>query len=170
MTAHLPVNTFNRTYRAPKFFLCTHTTSGPAVGFEPAEERFTHFIFLCRGGGRLHALIDGKFETFESFEPKKLFDLRPGINYNIVGEVDAHSRNISFNSWKKDDKWEGRLLTDGTVTSSKNYSCLVCLEGSCIVNGKEIKELEYADLVKDKEYPITIGEDSYVALFELCNE
>lgn len=162
------MTTFNRTYRSPKFFLCVHHTEEAEVGFEPAEERFSHFSFICRGGGRFHALENGRFISHDSMEPKKLFPVGRYINCNVVGESDENTRVISFNSWKKTDKWEGKLLESGSVSSDKAYSCIVCLEGSCTVNGKEIGELDYADLVQGKEYPIEVHENSYVGLFELC--
>lgn len=162
------MTTFNRTYRSPKFFMCVHHTEEAHVGFEPAEERFSHFSFICKGSGRFHALVDGEFISHTSIGTKKLFPVGKYINCNVVGETDENTRAISFNSWNKNDKWEGRLLESGTVSSDKKYACIVCLEGSCLVNGKEIAEMEYADLKLDKEYPIEIKEDSYVALFELC--
>ena len=44
----------------------------------------------------------------------------------------------------------------------------MCIRDSCNINGKDIKELNYANLIQGKEYPINIPQDSYVALFELC--
>ena len=44
------MTTFNRTYRSPKFFMCVHHTEEAHIGFEPAEERFSHFSFICKGG------------------------------------------------------------------------------------------------------------------------
>ena len=67
------MTTFNRTYRSPKFFLCVHHTEEAHVGFEPAEERFSHFSFICRGGGRFHALVDGEFVSHTSMGVKELF-------------------------------------------------------------------------------------------------
>jgi hypothetical protein len=162
------MTTFNRTYRSPKFFMCVHHTEEAHIGFEPAEERFSHFSFICRGGGKFHALVNGKFESHDSMEVKKLFPVGKYINCNVVGETNKNTRAISFNSWNKNDKWEGRLLESGIVSSNKRYACIVCLEGSCTVNGKEIVEMQYADLKIEKEYPIEIHENSYVALFELC--
>jgi len=162
------MTTFNRTYRSPKFFLCVHHTEEAHVGFEPAQERFSHFSFICRGSGRFHALVDGEFVSHTSMGVKELFPVGKYINCNVVGESDENTRAISFNSWNKNDKWEGRLIETGTVSSTQRYAAIVCLEGSCTVDGKEIQELEYANLKPNKEYSINISEDSYVGLFELC--
>ena len=162
------MTTFNRTYRSPKFFLCTHVTEEDYLGFEPVKERFSHFTFLCYGIGKVYAFNGDDVEVIDSGEPKTLMDVSKHINYSVVGQAKANTKIISFNSWKKDDRWDGRLINENVVKSDRDYSCLVCLEGSVIVNGKEINEMQYANLLKGKEYPINILENSYVGLFELC--
>ena len=162
------MTTFNRTYRAPKFHLCVHTTDDYHVGYDPAENRYSHYSFLSHGGGRYHALVDGKFETHETTEPKQLIYVGNYMNSHMVGECFENTRIITFNSWRKNEKWEGRLIDSGKIISSNSYSSLICFEGSCEVNGKTIGELEYADLEENKEYTITVNQDSYVGLFELC--
>ncbi len=162
------MTTFNRTYRSPKFHLCVHTTNDYHIGYDPAEERYSHYSFLSCGGGRYHALVNGKFETHEVTEPKQLLYVGNYMNSHMVGECFQNTRIITFNSWRKNEKWDGRLIDSGKISSSNSYSCLICYEGSCEVNGKIISELEYADLEKDKEYTVAVRQDSYVALFELC--
>ena len=53
------------------------------------------------------------------------------------------------------------------VKSVKNYSCVIVFDGSCKLNGKDIAEMEYADLKQFKEYEIIISDNSSVAFFEL---
>ena len=132
------------------------------------KERFSHFTFLCYGKGKVYAFNGDDVEVIDSGEPKTLMDVSKHINYSVVGQAKANTKIISFNSWKKDDRWDGRLINENVVKSDSDYSCLVCLEGSVIINGKEINEMQYANLVKGKEYPINILENSYVGLFELC--
>ena len=162
------MTTFNRTYRSPKFFLCTHVSEEDHIHFESMEERFSHFTFICYGKGKGYAFDGDDMEIVDSGEPKTLMNVSKHINYSVVGQAKANTKIISFNSWKKDDRWDGRLINENVVKSDKDYSCLVCLEGSVIVNGKEINEMQYANLVKGKEYSINILENSYVGLFELC--
>ena len=132
------MTTFNRTYRAPKFHLCVHTTDDYHVGYDPAENRYSHYSFLSHGGGRYHALVDGKFETHETTEPKQLIYVGNYMNSHMVGECFENTRIITFNSWRKNEKWEGRLIDSGKIISSNSYSSLICFEGSCEVNGKTI--------------------------------
>ena len=59
------------------------------------------------------------------------------------------------------------MLSTGVVKSEKDYSCVIVYEGTCKINSKEIKEMEYANLKKSKEYDIIVPDGSSVAFFEL---
>ena len=85
-----------------------------------------------------------------------------------MGLSKANTKVISFNPWRKAEEWSGRLITENMVKSEYDYSCVVCFEGTCTINGKQIDEMQYANLKKDKEYSVEIPEDCYVGLFELC--
>ena len=162
------MSTFNRTYRSPKFFLCINTTDKYHIGLEKAENRYSHFCFLCWGSGSLHVLEDGKFKIYKSDGIKKLVDISHCINNNVVAETFEDSKGISFCSWNKDDNWNGKMLKTGKIKSEKEYSCIISFEGSCFVNGKEICEMDYADLKQSKEYDIVVPKSSSTAFFELC--
>ena len=162
------MSTFNRTYRAPKFFLCIHTTDEYHIELEKAENRHSYYSFICRGTGILHIHKGDKFETIKSQGVKNLFDVSEIINCNVVGETYEKTKCISFNVWNKDEKWNGNMLNTGKVKSDKSYSCVIVFEGSCEINGTTINEMDYADLKKDKEYDIIVPEGSSVAMFELC--
>ena len=162
------MSTFNRTFRAPKFFLCVNTTDNYHIGLEKAENRYSHFCFLCWGSGNLHVLEQGQFNKYSSDGVKKLVDISHCINSNVVAETFENSKGISFCSWNKHDKWNGKILETGKIKSEKEYSCIISFEGSCFVNGTEIGEMDYADLKKSKEYNIVVPEGSSTAFFELC--
>ena len=161
------MSTFNRTYRAPKFFLCVHTTDEYHIELEKSQNRFSHYSFLIEGGGTLHVLDNGNFEKNTPIGVKELIDVSRTINCNVVGETLKNTKLINFNSWHKTDRWNGRMLSTGSIKSIKNYSCVIVFEGSCKLNGKDITEMEYADLKQFKEYDIIISDNSSVAFFEL---
>jgi len=92
------MTTFNRTWRSPKFFLCTHVTEEDYLGFEPVKERFSHFTFLCYGKGKVYAFNGDDVEVIDSGEPKTLMDVSKHINYSVVGQAKANTKIISFNS------------------------------------------------------------------------
>jgi hypothetical protein len=38
-----------------------------------------------------------------------------------------------------------------------------------MVNGKTFKELDFADIIKNKEYEVEIPDNTYIGLFELVS-
>ena len=164
------MNTFNRTYRSPKFFLCSYQCEKGSTTTERVEECTSQFGFLYYGRGTAYNTNGDEVFVNHFKGDKSLIDVRKYINFTNFGIYHEDTRIISFNSWKKTDRWEGRLIdrSELTISSSKSYSCVLCFEGTCNINGKDIKELNYANLIQGKEYPINIPQDSYVALFELC--
>lgn len=165
------MTSFNRTYRAPKFFLCTHTTPDKTIGFEKSEDRFTQFTYLAYGHGKFHFFYEDKIKTIDGMDIKKLYDLRQYINCNVVSETKMDSKIISFNSWRKNETWNGRLIDkdEKIILTNNTYTCVVCFEGETIINGHKLKELDFADLLMNKKYEIEILDNSYVALFELVD-
>lgn len=168
------MTTLNTIYKSRKFFLCVHQCKDNLIGFEPSKERLTHFTFLSYGHGKFHFFYenyDDEMQTVEKNDEKQLYDLREYIDCNVVARSKSNSKIISFNSWRKTDRWEGRLINynEKTIQSNYNYSCLVCFEGKCSVNNKELRELDVADLVKGREYNISLEENCYIGLFELTS-
>ena len=164
------MNIFNRTYRSPKFYLCaTHCPKG-STSSELADNCFSQFTFVYYGKGTSYN-VDGDEVIINSMIGDRSFlDIRKYINHTSFGIYHEDTRVVAFNSWTKNEKWEGRIIdrNESIISSDKSYSCIVCFEGSCNVNGKDIGELNYANLKQGKEYPINIPQDSYVVLFELC--
>ena len=164
------MSTFNRIYRAPKFHLCVHTTDEYHIVLEKVENRFSHYSIVLKGSGTLYVLRDGNFNpdyVFKTDNLKKLVDVSDSINNNIVGETFENTKIISFNSWKKTDQWNAKLLDTGTIKSNHEYSCVIALQGSCNLNGKDVKEMEYADLKQSKEYDVIVKDNSLIGFFEL---
>tara|TARA_B100000508_G_scaffold101462_1_gene79882 strand:- start:954 stop:1457 length:504 start_codon:yes stop_codon:yes gene_type:complete len=164
------MNTFNRTYRTPKFFLCTHHAEEEFVGFEDSSERHAHFLFCVYGIFKIFVLDfdSNKSEMIElnSSHHKKLYDITKYLSYPIGVKMNENTRTISFNPWRKNEKWNGRLVETGVVKSNQNYSCLICYQGSVKINNQTLDEMTYCDLKKDKEYNIIVDDNSYLAFFE----
>jgi hypothetical protein len=160
----------NTTYRSKKFFLCIHQAPKGCIGFEKSEERFTQFTYLEYGYGRFYVIKDGNVIQKEGGGSGILFNLKDYVNSHVVCESLENSKFISFNPWRKDGNWTARLIekNERIISSNASYSCIVCLRGSCIVNGNNFAQYDYSDLKQNVEYSIDILENSDVGLFELC--
>lgn len=165
------MTTLNTIYRSRKFFLCVHQASKGMVGFEKAEERFTKFTYFQYGSGKLHILEGENFKSYDCEGIKKLYNLSEYINMNVVCQATENSRFISFNPWRKDENWNGRMIdsSEKIIKSEYDYSCIVCFEDKLSINNQEVSELSYVDLRKGIEYNIQIPENCYAAIFELCS-
>lgn len=165
------MTTLNTTHRARKFFLCVHQTSSDSIGFEKVEDRFTQFTYLCYGHGKFHFFFDDDIVTVDGQTPRKLYDLRKYVNCNVVIQTKMNSRIISFNPWRKNQEWVGRLLdkNEKIIKTDKEYACIVCFEGNPIINGKEFKELDFADIVKNNQYTVEMEDDANIGFFELVS-
>lgn len=163
--------TLNKTYRSKKFFLCVHQTPDKEIGFEKCDERFTQFTYLSYGYGKFHFFYDDKIETIDGKITKHLYDLRQYVNCSVVAETKMDSKIISFNPWRKEEYWEGRLIdkSEKVITTDNDYACVICFEGNCMVNRKTFKELDFADIIKNKEYKVEIPDSTYIGLFELVS-
>ena len=92
----------------------------------------------------------------------------PSLNIaKVVIKAKGNYRIISFNSWRQDEIWQGRLLDKNEVEiSSKHlYSTLVCFKGTLKINDKEVPEMTYVELKQNKIYNID-SSNSFVGLFE----
>ena len=114
--------------------------------------------------------FDDKHEVVTYTQAGDLLDLRKFIDSSVVGQATENYRIISFNSWKKNQVWKGRLLgqNETQISSQHSYSTLVCFQGTFKINGKEVPELSYVELKQNKIYNID-SSDSFVGIFEEGN-
>ena len=161
------MTTFNRIYRAPKFHLCVHTGNEDHIGFEASEHRRTQYTFVSYGTGTYHAFTGDDHDVISNNGEEELLDLRKYIGSSVVIKAKGNYRIISFNSWRQNEIWQGRLLDQNEVEiSSKHlYSTLVCFKGTLKINDKEVPEMTYVELKQNKIYNID-SSSSCVGLFE----
>ena len=161
------MTTFNRIYRAPKFHLCVHTGNQDHIGFEPADSRRTQFTFVSYGIGTFHAFTGDDHSVISNTGNEELLDLRKYVGSAVVIKARGNYRIISFNSWRQNEIWQGRLLDKDEVEilSKHLYSTLVCFKGTFKINDKEVPEMTYVELKQNKIYNID-SSSSFVGLFE----
>lgn len=99
-----------------------------------------------------------------------LVDLSQFRNKPLTGEAGPNGVTwISINPF--DDKSVDYTFVDTpsdfTFTGEKQVSVLVCLKGEITANGKPLKDLTYATIIKDKVVDIHVPENSTAILFWL---
>lgn len=163
--------TNHKLIKSKKFAICIHQASKNMIDIERSENRFTYYTFLEYGDALLYILNEENTRCIRLNEEKKLYDFREFVNNDVVGKALENTKVISFNPWRLNEKWDGKLITEsGEVFSTQNYSALICLEGEFEVNGHKFTQYDYAELTKDKKYNIEIPSGTYAALFELVEE
>ena len=150
------MTTYNRHYRSKKFFICVHSGEKNTIGFEHESNR-TYYAFDN----------EGNISTVKGNGKEELLDLREHKNSSVVIRSTSDYKFISFNPWRKEIKWDGRLIdkSETQIKSTRSYSCLIAFKNSFKINNIEIPEMSCVDLDTDREYEIEIG-DSFVGFFE----
>tara|TARA_Y100000052_G_scaffold4811_1_gene4410 strand:- start:61 stop:561 length:501 start_codon:yes stop_codon:yes gene_type:complete len=162
------MTTYNRHYRSKKFFLCVHSGEKNTIGFEHESNRHTQFSFVHHGNGTYYAFDDkDNISVVKGSGKEELIDLREHKNSSVVIRSTSDYKFISFNPWRKEINWSGRLIdkSETQIKSARSYSCLIAFKNSFKINDIEIPEMSCVDLDTDREYEIEIG-DSFVGFFE----
>ena len=123
---------------------------------------------MHHGSGTLYAFDDNdNVSIIKNNGKEELLDLREHKNSSIVIRSTSDYRFVSFNPWRKEVDWSGRLIdkSETQIKSTRSYSCLIALKNSFKINGIEIPEMSCVDLDIDREYEIEIR-DSFVGFFE----
>lgn len=160
--------TNHKLIKARKFALCIHQASKDMIDIERSEHRFSYYTYL-EYGNALFYVLDGLNPFCIAMDsPKTLYDLKQYVNNDIVGKALENTRAISFNPYRLNEKWDGKLIkTSGEIFSDKSYSAIISLEGDFTIDGHKFSQYDYAELTQNKKYNIEIPEGSYAGLFEL---
>ena len=82
----------------------------------------------------------GHHTIFESFEPVKMY---------------------GFNTLDLQQDWDGKLVKESFDGDDRSW--LICFKGNPIINGKELRVMDYAKL-ENKHYDVTLN-DAIVGVF-----
>ena len=137
------------------------------IGFEHGSNRHTQFCFVHHGTGTYYAFDDNDNISVKGSGKEELVDLREHKYSSVVIHASADYKFISFNPWRRENNWTGRLVDEKEtrIKSTRFYSCLIALKNSFKINDIEIPEMSCVDLDMNREYEIEIG-DSFVGFFE----
>ena len=146
------MTTCRRFYRVGNdFSLCVNIGKKDYVLAEHPVDSNTIYYYGIKGIGKLGTMFSEDYVM-----------VKKGDDFHLVG----------FNTLDKRQNWEGRLVReDETVLDLKlirdlhRPSFLVCLNGKPIVNGRNMRRYEYAELDSGKEYSVELNEGALGLFF-----
>lgn len=142
-----------------EFAICSEMGDAGLLFTEYARERYTLYQIVLKGSGKIAKVFDSDYE--EVVEGEKIYSLKKYIGYDTIFESYEPFHIFGFNTLNIHQDWDGKLL-EGSFEGD-NDSWLVCFDGRPIINGKELKRMDYAKLQK-KEYNVELN-GSVVGVF-----
>jgi len=145
------------------FSLCVNIGEKGYVLAEHPNERYTIFYYGIRGRGKFARLFE---EKYLNIEEGKLYDVQEYVNSNVVFQAEEDFHLIGFNTNDKNIKWQAQIINTEINKYTTEYikSYLVCLDGKILINGKNFKRYDYAQLKVGKEYNIKQPDNSVLIM------
>jgi len=145
------------------FSLCVNIGEKGYVLAEHPNERYTIFYYGIRGSGKFARLFE---EKYLNIEEGKLYDVQEYVNSNVVFQAEEDFHLIGFNTNDKNIKWQAQIINTEINKYTTEYikSYLVCLDGKILINGKNFKRYDYAQLKVGKEYNIEQSDNSVLIM------
>jgi hypothetical protein len=145
------------------FSLCVNIGEKGYVLAEHPNERYTIFYYGIRGRGKFARLFE---EKYLNIEEGKLYDVQEYVNSNVVFQAEEDFHLIGFNTNDKNIKWQAQIINTEINKYTTEYikSYLVCLDGKILINGKNFKRYDYAQLKVGKEYNIEQSDNSVLIM------
>ena len=145
------------------FSLCVNIGEKGYVLAEHPNERYTIFYYGIRGRGKFARLFE---EKYLNIEEGKLYDVQEYVNSNVVFQAEEDFHLIGFNTNDKNIKWQAQIINTVINKYTTEYikSYLVCLDGKILINGKNFKRYDYAQLNVGKEYNIEQSDNSVLIM------
>ena len=143
------------------FCLCIMVGKKGEVVAENPDDRFTLYQYNIYGGGKAGVMFE---EGYIESQVGVLMDLRQHVRKKVIFEATEDFFTIGFNTFDKDQNWEGRLVKENETTLDLNYirelekeTFLICFDGKPIVNNKKMKRYDYARIDLSRDYDIILN-------------
>ena len=165
------MTTCRRFYRVGnEFSLCVNIGKKDYVLAEHPVDSNTIYYYGIKGSGKLGTMFS---EDYVMVNKGDFVDVRDYLHKFRMGHAQEDFHLVGFNTLDKQQNWEGRLVReDETVLDLKlirdlhRPSFLVCLNGKPIVNGRNMRRYEYAQLDSGKEYSVELNEGALGLFFQ----
>ncbi len=155
---------FKRSFKmCEEFYICCTQGGEGVVHVEKHEDNKTLFAIQAKGSGRCATIFSSDY--IEGDEKQNNFGcMKQFIGKHVIFESYEPFIQYGFNTLSYDHDWDGKLVKESFDGDDRSW--LICFKGNPIINGKELRVMDYAKL-ENKHYDVTLN-DALVGVFTKC--
>ena len=149
--------------KCEEFSICEEVGDANVIGIEPAEERNTLYHIVVKGSGRVAKIFDSEYMVGD-VNGVYFADVKQFLGHHTIFESFEPVKMYGFNTLDLQQDWDGKLVKESFDGDDRSW--LICFKGNPIINGKELRVMDYAKL-ENKHYDVTLN-DALVGVFTKC--
>ena len=155
---------FKRSFKkCEEFYICCTQGGEGVVHIEKHEDNKTLYAIQAKGSGRCATIFSSDY--IEGDEKQNNFGcMKQFIGKHVIFESYEPFIQYGFNTLSYDHDWDGKLVKESFDGDDRSW--LICFKGNPIINGKELRVMDYAKL-ENKHYDVTLN-DALVGVFTKC--
>ena len=155
---------FKRSFKkCEEFRICCTQGGEGVVHVEKHEDNKTLYSIQAKGSGRCATIFSSDY--IEGDEKQNNFGcMKQFIGKHVIFESYEPFIQYGFNTLSYDHDWDGKLVKESFDGDDRSW--LICFKGNPIINGKELRVMDYAKL-ENKHYDVTLN-DALVGVFTKC--
>ena len=155
---------FKRSFKmCEEFYICCTQGGEGVVHVEKHEDNKTLYAIQAKGSGRCATIFSSDY--IEGDEKQNNFGcMKQFIGKHVIFESYEPFIQYGFNTLSYDHDWDGKLVKESFDGDDRSW--LICFKGNPIINGKELRVMDYAKL-ENKHYDVTLN-DAIVGVFTEC--
>ena len=155
---------FKRSFKmCEEFYICCTQGGEGVVHVEKHEDNKTLYAIQAKGSGRCATIFSSDY--IEGDEKQNNFGcMKQFIGKHVIFESYEPFIQYGFNTLSYDHDWDGKLVKESFDGDDRSW--LICFKGNPIINGKELRVMDYAKL-ENKHYDVTLN-DAIVGVFTKC--
>ena len=155
---------FKRSFKkCEEFRICCAYGDKGVVFVDEHEKNKTLYSVQVKGSGRCATIFSSDY--IEGDEKQNNFGcMKQFIGKHVIFESYEPFIQYGFNTLSYDHDWDGKLVKESFDGDDRSW--LICFKGNPIINGKELRVMDYAKL-ENKHYDVTLN-DALVGVFTKC--
>ena len=155
------MSSYNRYIKkCEEFLICSERGEANVIGVEDAKERYTMYHIVVKGSGRVAKIFDSEYMVGD-VNGVYFADVKQFLGHHTIFESFEPVKMYGFNTLDLQQDWDGKLVKESFDGDDRSW--LICFKGNPIINGKELRVMDYAKL-ENKHYDVTLN-DAIVGVF-----